>query len=143
MTAEQIVILVLAVVTAALCIGVIALAFSRRSLIKRMSDNATYADRVRVRHGVRYSADNAVVKGGDINVSHAERDVILARGETYTAVRGGEIMPGTYTVLASGESAPTFKLRVGGLVRTYSHGDTLVLSEGEEICAVSCAVILR
>ena len=52
-------------------------------------------------------------------------------------------MPGTYTVLAASENTPSFKLRVGGLVRTYTHGDTLVLAEGEEICAVSCAVILR
>ena len=68
---------------------------------------------------------------------------MLPRGETFTAERGKKPMPGTYTVLAASENTPSFKLRVGGLVRTYAHGDTLVLAEGEEICAVSCAVILR
>ncbi len=143
MTAEQIAIIALSSAVVALGVMVIALALSRMRLLRRMKADAAYADKVLIRHGVRYSADDAVEKNGEINVSHAEGDFVLARGETYTAVRGGKLMPGTYTVLASGENAPTFKLRVGGRVRTYEHGDALVLGEGEEICAVSCAVILR
>ena len=47
------------------------------------------------------------------------------------------------TALAASDAATSFKLRAGGLVRSYNHGDTLVLAEGEEVCAVSCNVILR
>ena len=41
------------------------------------------------------------------------------------------------------EKTETFKLRLCGIVREYNHGDTVVLGEGEEICAVSASIILR
>ena len=98
---------------------------------------------VRVIDGVRYSRDTAVTRDGEINVSYQKGDFILEQGKTYTAVRKGALMPGTYTLLASGDPTQTFKLRAGGYVRDYKHGDTLVLAEGDSVCAVSCNVILR
>ena len=47
------------------------------------------------------------------------------------------------TALSASDASHTFKLRVGGYVRDFSHGETLVLSDGDEICAVSSNVILR
>lgn len=122
-----------------------ALVFRKKYIAeKRRSDeSARFAEDVKVRGGVRYSGDDAVEREGAANITLKKGDILLPRGETRSAERGGEIMPGTYTVLATGDNVTQFKLRVGGLVRTYSHGDTLVLAEGEEICAVSCAVILR
>ena len=32
---------------------------------------------------------------------------------------------------------------IADVVREYAHGDTLVLAEGEKVCAVSCTVLLR
>lgn len=56
---------------------------------------------------------------------------------------GGKIIPGKYTVLTGSENTDKFNLRIGGIVREYSHAEDIVLADGEEICAVSHAVILR
>ena len=78
---------------------------------------------------MRYSEDDAIEKDGAANITFQKGDFMLPRGETFTAERGKKPMPGTYTVLAASENTPSFKLRVGGLVRTYAHGDTLVLEK--------------
>lgn len=140
---EIIVIIVLAVLLIVAAAAALVLWKKYAAQKRRSEESARFAEDVKVRGGVRYSEDAAVERDGAANISLKKGDILLPRGETRTAERGGEIMPGTYTVLATGENAAQFKLRVGGLVRTYSHGDTLVLAEGEEICAVSCAVILR
>lgn len=140
---EIIVIIVLAVLLAVALIALAVIANKRRKEQRHSEEDAAYAGDVKVKGGVRYSEDDAITKDGEANITFRKEDFMLPRGETFTAVRGGKPMPGTYTVLAVSENTPQFKLRVGGLVRTYSHGDTLVLAEGEEICAVSCAVILR
>lgn len=68
---------------------------------------------------------------------------MLAAGKTYRAKKDGELLPGAYTVLAANDATHSFKLRVGGFVRNFVHGDALVLNENEEVCAVSVSVILR
>ena len=98
---------------------------------------------MKVIDGVRYSLDEAVTREGEANVTLQKGDVLLRQGVSYTAKKGSALLPGTYTVLAASDAATSFKLRAGGLVRSYNHGDTLVLAEGEEVCAVSCNVILR
>lgn len=140
---EIIVIIVLAVLLAISCVMLVMLLKKRSEEKRRAERDAEFAEDVRVKGGVRYSEDDAIEKDGAANITFQKGDFMLPRGETFTAERGKKPMPGTYTVLAASENTPSFKLRVGGLVRTYTHGDTLVLAEGEEICAVSCAVILR
>ena len=93
--------------------------------------------------GERYSADPKIARDGQANVSHAEGDFVLAAGKTYRAKKDGELLPGAYTVLAANDATHSFKLRVGGFVRNFVHGDALVLNENEEVCAVSVSVILR
>ena len=70
-----------------------------------------------------------------------------ATEDTFTAefnvVGEGKMLPGTYTVLASNEENTKFNLRIGGVVREYTHGQKIVLSKGETITAVSHIVILR
>ena len=95
------------------------------------------ADAVKVKDGVRYTKSSDI--GG---VTHNEGDIVLRVGETLTAKKGGALMPGKYTVLsASGETR--FNLRLGGVVREFSHSEGIVLGEGDEIAAVSHTVILR
>ena len=84
-----------------------------------------------------------VTKDGETHVSHDKGDFVLVKGVTYLPERGEGLMPGTYTALASAETVSSFKLRLGGYVREYKHGDTVVLAEGDPVCAVSCNVILR
>ena len=142
MTQEQIIIVVLGVLAGVLLILAVVLAAKYAALRRRTADPSR-AEQVVVKDGVRYSRDTSVRQAGEAKVSHAEGDFVLAAGKTYRAQQGGALLPGTYTALASSDAAHTFKLRVGGLVRTYSHGDVIVLKDGEEICAVACAVILR
>lgn len=104
---------------------------------------ANAADKVRIVDGVRYSLDDALVREGEANVTLQKNDFLLKSGVTYVAKKGEGLLPGTYTVLAASDTAHSFKLRAGGLVRTFEHGDTLVLADSEEVCAVSCNVILR
>lgn len=143
MTTEQIVILVLAIALAAALVCAIVAYAKYRATKKQDGSGNRYAQEVVVKDGVRYSADASVERGGAVNVSHAEGDFVLAAGKTYRAEKDSDLLPGTYTALAANDAAHTFKLRVGGLVRNFSHGDTIVLKEGEEICAVSGSVILR
>lgn len=137
MTKEQIIIVVLAAVLAVAVIAVIVLA------VKLKGRREGGADRVNVVDGVRYSKDESLEKAGEANITHLQGDIVLKQGEAVKAVKGGSPMPGTYTVLAVSEKTSSFKLRLGGYVRDYKHGDTVVLGEGDEICAVSGSVILR
>lgn len=111
--------------------------------LKKVKVRETEADAVKVVDGVRYSEDVAIAEDGAINVSHLEGDVVLQCGKVYRATKGGELLPGVYTLLSGAGSEGAFKLRVGGLVRNFRHGDEVVLGEGEEICAVSSTVVLR
>ena len=134
MTVEQIIILVLAVLLAFAVVAVIVLLAALRK-----KQTGGRAEDVKIIDGVRYSRSDAVSENGEVRVG----DFVLARGEEKTAEKNGELLPGTYTVLATSDGTAAFKLRLGGLVREYKHGDTVVLGDGESICAVSCSVILR
>ena len=141
---ELIVIIVLAVVVFVLFLVCIALWRRQKRNAKRSEEHdLSYAEEARIRGGVRYSDDDAIRADGKPRVGLRRGDILLQRGQPQTARRGGDLMPGAYTVLAAQEGTLSFKLRLGGLVRTYAHGDRIVLAEDEEICAVSCTVILR
>ena len=120
-----------------------AVAFAALYFRERDKDPGNAADKVRIIGGVRYSVDDALVRDGEANVTLQKTDFVLKSGVTYVAKKGEGLLPGTYTVLAASDAAHSFKLRAGGLVRTFEHGDSLVLADGEEVCAVSCNVILR
>ena len=102
-----------------------------------------YADGVKISGGVRYSKDTAVFDADGANISLQKGDFVLEKGKTYTAEKGGALLAGTYTVLAANRENDPVKLRIGGIVRDFAHGDTIVLADGEEICAVSRTAILR
>ena len=110
---------------------------------ERAAGDQNRAGKVKIKDGVRYSADDRIAGDAGARVTLAEGDFLLEKGKVYRAEKGGALLPGTYTVLAASDAAHTFKLRAGGYVRDYSHGDTVVIAEGEYVCAVSCTVILR
>lgn len=104
------------------------------------SEQGRRADGVVVSGGVRYTESEVIEDGGGAKVTHREGDILLAAGETKRA--GRDMLPGRYTLLATG-SDTRFNVRLGGYVREMKHGDPVVLIDGDEICAVSHAVILR
>lgn len=97
---------------------------------------------VKIRKGVRYSTDERIEKNNEANITYNQKDIILEINKDYV-VGEDKMLPGTYTVLASNEENTMFNLRIGGVVREYTHGQKIVLSKGETITAVSHIVILR
>ena len=110
---------------------------------RKNAEGDRYAEGVKVIGGVRYSKNGAVFDGEKANVSLQKGDFLLEQGKTYTAEAGGELLAGKYTVLAASRESDPIKLRIGSLVRDFAHGDTIVLADGEQICAVSRTAILR
>lgn len=98
-------------------------------------------DKVTVTDGVRYS-DSSAPAAGKNKVTYALGDRVLVRGRTVTVKKGGEVIPGKYTLL-SAEGADSFNVRYGGVVREFRHGDHIVLAEGEDLTPVSGSIILR
>ena len=99
--------------------------------------------RVKIKKGVRYTTDERVEKDNEANITYNQKDFILEINKEYVVGETKKLLPGTYTVLASNEENTKFNLRIGGVVREYTHGQKIVLSKGETITAVSHNVILR
>ena len=113
------------------------------SVAKRKGQGAeNRVDDVYVKDGVRYTKSSDVVdEKGDVKVTLNKGDVMLERGEVY--VVGKDLLAGKFTVLLADENLDAVNMRVGGLVREYKHFSSVVLTEGDEISAVSANVILR
>ena len=118
-------------------IVVLVVLIARLSSRKKPARPENTAGEVKVVDGVRYSESSDITA-----VTHNEGDFILKKGEAVAAKKGGELMPGKYTVLSAGGER-RFNLRFGGVVREFAHGDEIVLADGDEITAVSQNVILR
>ena len=143
MTTEQKIILAVSIVAAVLLIVLIVVAVRFQKLNKAVRSEDKYADKVKVVQGVRYNRDKVISDKNGIQVTYLPGDVILSRNVVYKTDRDSDFKPGTYTALSGGENDRNFKLRIGGMVRNYVHGDQIVLGDGEEVCAVSTTVVLR
>lgn len=101
-------------------------------------------DEVDQRKGVRYTINQTVVDNdGNATVSLSTKDIILSPNETKVVSKKGDLKPGKYTVLTSNEGEDKFNIRVGNYVREYAHNQSIILSEGQEVTAINCPVILR
>lgn len=143
MQPKDVAILILSVATAIFFVFSLALFLKMRRITRREKSEKTLADEIKIVQGVRYSQEKAITDGDGMNVTHLQNDFILVRNKVYRAEKGGKLLPGAYTALSAGGNDENFKLRVGGLVKNFVHGDKIVLGDGEEICAVSASVILR
>ena len=129
-------------IVAIVAVAIIATQKNKNNTSKNESTNNV--DKVNVVDGVRYSTDDAVLTAEDkAKASHLEGDFILERGKNYTAQKGGILMPGKYTLLSSVDGVDKFNVRYNGFVREFSHGQSIIIAEGEQISAVSHTVILR
>lgn len=130
---EKKIIIGLAVAVVVLLITVIVLAIKNRQL---------KFGGIKIKNGVRYTKDERIEKDNETNVTFNEKDIVLEVNKEFV-VGENKFLPGTYTVLASNENNTKFNLRVGGIVREYTHGQKIVLAKGDTITAVSHIVILR
>ena len=140
---KDIAILVLSVTTAIFFLTSLILFIKLRKAEQSRKSQEERADKVKIVQGVRYSRNDAISDGDGMNVTHLQNDVILMRNKVYRAEKGGALLPGVYTALSTNGNERNFKLRVGGLVKNFVHGDEVIIGDGEEICAVSATVILR
>lgn len=143
MQPKDVAILILSVTTAIFFVFSLVLYLKMRKITQREKAEQTLADEVKIVDGVRYSQEKAIADSDGMNVTHLQNDFILVKNKVYRAEKGGKLLPGAYTALSAGGNDENFKLRVGGLVKNFVHGNKIVLGEGEEICAVSASVILR
>jgi hypothetical protein len=99
---------------------------------------------VNQKNNVRYTINQTVVdEEGNATVSLSTKDIVLNPNETIVVDKKGKLKPGKYTILASNEKETTFNIRIGTYVKEYSHNQSIILSEGQEVTAVNCPIILR
>jgi len=139
------VIISLAIVTfiAVIVIVILAVRFNRAK--KQGQNKNRKAPKVKVVKNVRYSAEESHIENnnGAANVTHLGGDITLLQGKLYTARRNGKLLPGKYTMLSTSEGQEQFNVRIGRYMRTYTHGDTIVLAENETIICHSHPIMLR
>jgi len=112
----------------------------------KRKDRTKKAPKVVVRDGVRYShKDTFIEVNGNVNVTHNRGDVAIAKGKLYTAnrSRNSALLPGKYTILTTAQAEEKFNVRLGRYLREYTHGDTIVIPEGETIICTSHSLLLR
>lgn len=132
-----------AVVIVGLLIAVIVLAVINKKYKGKEKDKVK-ADNVKVIDGVRYTKDKAERRdNGEAAITHLVGDFVLERGVNYATRKNSRLIPGKYTILSGVEGVEKFNVRIGGFVREIKHASDIVLSEGDEICAVSHPAILR
>lgn len=97
---------------------------------------------------VRYTMEENAVKETEegtpeVNATFLQKDFVLPQNTPFEVSSQGELKPGKYIVLSTDENQTSFNIRVGIYVREYKHNQEIILAEGDTICAVSGAVILR
>lgn len=143
MEPKDVALLVVGILAGVFAIMLVVLSVKLYAVKKRAQSGEEQAEKVKIVKGVRYSEEDAISDDQGMNVTHNQGDFILVRNEVYRAEKGGALLPGIYTALSTNGGDRNFKLRVGGLVKNFVHGDNVVLGDGEEISAVSATVILR
>ena len=110
----------------------------------KAEEKTRMVDDVNVEKGVRYTVDQTIVdKEGEVNISYDKKDILLQPRKVAIVGKKNEVKPGKYTVLSAYANEETFNIRIGLYVKEYTHGQEIVLAEGEEICPTSTTIILR
>lgn len=113
-------------------------------IVKVKNRGVVVVEEVKIKNGQRYTKhEHVATKDQSVSITHLEKDFILKRGVVYVAKKGGQLLPGKYSILTTEENTPKFNIRLGGFVREYQHNADIVIGDGEEICSVSHTTILR
>ena len=126
-------------------IVVIAVAVTiKNAVANKKNKNAKKANPVEVKDGVRYTPNETITdESGNAKVSYIRQDIILQPRKTFIVGKKSQIKPGKYTVLSAYENEDEFNIRIGNFVKSYTHGQEIVLAEGDEVCPTSSTIILR
>ena len=103
------------------------------------------ANPVVVKDDVRLTPTDEIKNDDDsVKISYVENDILLQpRKMKVVGTKKGQLKPGKYTVLSAYQNEEKFNIRIGNFVKEYTHGQEIVLAEGDEICPTSTAIILR
>ena len=129
---------------ALICVGAVLLVVIIAWVVtaKKPKNSDKKVDDFEVIDGVRYTKDDQVVdEKGEVKMTLRKGDIMLERGKVYKV--GNDLLAGKYTVLSGDENTSSINIRVGGLVRDYKHFSSIMLTDGDEISALSANVILR
>ena len=125
-----------------LLIGFIAINYKYNKTLRGMKGREV--DDVNIKGNVRYTINQTVLdEDGNATISLSTKDIVLSPDVTEIVGTKNRIKPGKYTILASNENETEFNIRIGKYVKTYTHNQNIVLSEGQEITAINNVVILR
>lgn len=97
-------------------------------------------EEIEIVNGVRYkkTADEQ-----NQNLALKKGDQILKRGKQYKVGEGLDILAGTYTLLVADGDVASVNIKIGGLVKEFKHGSTLILAEGDNLEPLSSNIVLR
>ncbi|MCR5553347.1 MAG: hypothetical protein K6F08_01185 [bacterium] len=103
------------------------------------------ANPVVVKDDVRLTPTDEIKNEDDsVKISYVEKDILLQpRKVKVVGDKKGQLKPGKYTVLSAYQNEEKFNIRIGNFVKEYTHGQEIVLAEGDEICPTSTTIILR
>ena len=115
-----------------------------KDVVKKRKSKPVKANPVEVKDNVRYTpTDEIKNEEGDVKVSYVKEDIILQPRKMVQVGKKCAIKPGKYTVLSAYENEAEFNIRIGNFVKSYQHGQEIVLVEGDEVCPTSSTIILR
>ena len=124
--------------------GVVLICFVALFIYRIKRNRKIVKDNVHEIGKVRYTNEsNAITKEGETNLTYNTGDILLEINKSHTVSKKGLIKPGKYIVLSSNQNEKKFNMRVGKYVREYEHNQEIIVSEGDEVCAVNIPVILR
>lgn len=126
--------IILWVVLVAAVLGLIALLLHTLIIYRRNKNNNGAAS-------VTDNGGNEALSEDADDVQFAADQIVMSRNVIYSVGVDG-LKAGQYTLSAADTSADKFNVRVNGLVREYSDGDVLVLTEGDTVSPVSGSVVI-
>ena len=124
---------------------ILAIVATIRGAIKRKKEpKPVKANPVEIKGDVRYTPNDDIKdENGENKISYLKEDIILQPRKMVIVGKKSQIKPGKYTVLSAYENEAEFNIRIGNFVKSYQHGQEIVLAEGDEICPTSTTIILR
>ncbi len=97
-------------------------------------------EEIEIVNGVRYKK---TTDEQNQNLALKKGDQILKRGKYYQVGEGLDVLAGTYTLLVADGDVTSVNIKIGGLVKEFKHGSTLILAEGDNLEPLSSNIVLR
>lgn len=88
--------------------------------------------------GENATVDDLPEEPNDVEIT----ELVMSRNVIYSTGIDGQLKAGKYVLESADDASAKFNVRVNGLVREYSGGDTVTLASGDTLSPVSGSVII-